>query len=284
MLTCVLVVDVSMFHWQFPCFYDCVCVGVSVTVCMRSCVSVIGCGQPKMPSGAYLTRNGDQAFIGCSGHRRSWNLLCRNNEWVGEIGECGHQNQGTYQCLLGGLKKCIGWGNKKGWRDHLLCLEVIRTVQQSRISTGLLQMLSWASSDIGSLNMCVRRRCLLVDCGEHKAPNISGLMQCMSLGSLDSRMCSSSKFSLATLCCSGGYQRLCSQIFVSIYLRCCRVDFAHSVEVLDRVALGLVFLLLFHCVNNLNYTITVAAPLRPLENSSMMSTPTVRTCIQSVVR
>ena len=58
--------------------------------------TVLGCSDIKPADGTWLSREpgkDDVITVGCQGGNKEWKMRCIDNEWVGEVGQCG---PGTY--------------------------------------------------------------------------------------------------------------------------------------------------------------------------------------------
>ena len=51
-------------------------------------VVVIGCDDPIVPDGYWVSRRGDVAEIGCQNSERFWMLECEGNDWIGQYDNC----------------------------------------------------------------------------------------------------------------------------------------------------------------------------------------------------
>ena len=52
------------------------------------CSSVIGCADPKPPRGSQMFRNEGTVSFTCADNDIRWQMHCRGNHWVGEMGRC----------------------------------------------------------------------------------------------------------------------------------------------------------------------------------------------------
>ncbi|ELU18852.1 hypothetical protein CAPTEDRAFT_210325 [Capitella teleta] len=57
---------------------------------------IIGCGSFKLPTGSYANRKGNRMTIHCNKTDQHWTLHCRNDHWVGQVGNCSYtHNEAT---------------------------------------------------------------------------------------------------------------------------------------------------------------------------------------------
>jgi len=58
------------------------------------CCPVTGCANQKLPTDAYWMRGNDMVLtVGCRSNSRSWQLVCRGNDWHGSYGNCSTDGQ-----------------------------------------------------------------------------------------------------------------------------------------------------------------------------------------------
>jgi len=50
--------------------------------------AAIGCSNMVPPEDTWLRRNGNEATLGCYTSQQTWHLRCRENQWIGVIGNC----------------------------------------------------------------------------------------------------------------------------------------------------------------------------------------------------
>ena len=64
--------------------------------------SVYGCSDVDVPEGAWYTRDGESAIIGCEKEDLVWTLHCEGTEWKGTVGSCAMQSECavTYNALM----------------------------------------------------------------------------------------------------------------------------------------------------------------------------------------
>ena len=53
-------------------------------------VSVQGCISFPVPESGWMERTGQVVEMGCDGTSNTWKLHCKDNKWVGTIGNCSH--------------------------------------------------------------------------------------------------------------------------------------------------------------------------------------------------
>ena len=49
---------------------------------------VVGCAEISPPPHAWYKREGNKAIIGCEDNDKEWTVICIENRWEGEIGNC----------------------------------------------------------------------------------------------------------------------------------------------------------------------------------------------------
>ena len=67
--------------WQLPTNF----------ICWFYCFILLlafGCSNPTLPAGGFLDRHGDQAIITCKSNNVQWEIICRDGQWHGDVGEC----------------------------------------------------------------------------------------------------------------------------------------------------------------------------------------------------
>ena len=59
--------------------------------------SATGCAEPKIPKHAWMRREGEAMVVRCNRTHEQWNLVCKETEWVGEVGNCSGEQAGKDQ-------------------------------------------------------------------------------------------------------------------------------------------------------------------------------------------
>ncbi len=69
--------------------------------------SATGCAEPSIPKEAWMKHEGESLVVKCNKTQETWTLVCRDTEWVGEVGNCSTDHRGkTFRphlcnCTLG---------------------------------------------------------------------------------------------------------------------------------------------------------------------------------------
>ena len=58
-----------------------------------SFLSAFGCADVLPPAGAWLKRDSENLMIRCNETGETWYLTCRDNSWIGEIGNCSSASE-----------------------------------------------------------------------------------------------------------------------------------------------------------------------------------------------
>ena len=56
-----------------------------------------GCPNIRAPGNATLRRDGDNLAVKCNNSDQTWYLVCKGDQWLGEVGNCSGA-VGMYQC------------------------------------------------------------------------------------------------------------------------------------------------------------------------------------------
>jgi len=48
----------------------------------------IGCADMTASRNSWVERNGETMTVGCNHSRQTWHLVCKGNQWVGDISNC----------------------------------------------------------------------------------------------------------------------------------------------------------------------------------------------------
>merc|ERR1712168_1400211 len=74
---------------------------------------VYGCKPPKLQSTVSFVMTGEEMIVRCNFTEESWTLSCRNNKWIGEIGNCREPtatDEWSIKSMLGGDEDGFPYG------------------------------------------------------------------------------------------------------------------------------------------------------------------------------
>ena len=74
-------------------------IGITPVLDFFNIISGIGCPNLEPIGNIWVKRKGDHLFLRCNETNQNWFLTCRDDHWIGEVGNCSSGKNGKYTLM-----------------------------------------------------------------------------------------------------------------------------------------------------------------------------------------